>query len=86
MKTKTIVVPDIINEAKVAGCENADQIAGYLAVEVSRLRPMESALASARDELKRQREIWTGSKNDSWAIAAIDTEVGRIEQALGANK
>jgi hypothetical protein len=40
------------------------------------------ALKSARDELRRQREIWTGSKNDSWAIAAIDTELGRIEKAL----
>ncbi len=44
--------------------------------------PLRSALESARDELKRQREIWTGSKNDSWAIAAIDTELARIERAL----
>lgn len=47
-------------------------------------RPLEAALRSARDELVRQRAIWTGSKNDSWAIAAIDTEMRRIDDALKA--
>lgn len=31
-------IPEIIDEAKRAGCENADQVIGYLAAEVSRLR------------------------------------------------
>jgi len=35
---KTTEVPAIIDEAKAAGCENADQINSYLAGEVSRLR------------------------------------------------
>jgi hypothetical protein len=38
MKLKTTEIPAIIEEAKSAGCENADQINGYLAGEVSRLR------------------------------------------------
>lgn len=38
MKTKTTEVPAIIDEAKAAECENAEQINGYLAGEVSRLR------------------------------------------------
>ncbi len=38
MKTNTTVIPAIIAEAIASGCENAEQINGYLAAEVSRLR------------------------------------------------
>ena len=38
MPTPTTEIPAIIADAKAAGCENADQINGYLAAEVSRLR------------------------------------------------
>lgn len=50
-----------------------------IAEETTRLR---KALESSRDELKRQHACWTGSKNDSWATACIDTELGRIERAI----
>ncbi len=40
MTTKTLEIPGIIAEAKAAGCENADQITGYLAGDVSRLRSL----------------------------------------------
>lgn len=49
MKTKTTEIPAIIDEAKAAGCENDAQIHGYLAAEVSRLRPMESLLEQMLD-------------------------------------
>lgn len=38
MPTPTTEIPAIIADAKAAGCENADQIHGYLAADVSRLR------------------------------------------------
>lgn len=44
--------------------------------------PLRSALESARSELERQRTIWTGSKDDSWALACISTEIERINKAL----
>ncbi len=63
MPTKTTEIPAIIDEAKAAGCENDLMIIGYLAGEVSRLRSMESALASARDELKPVIEYVQAIKN-----------------------
>ncbi len=38
MIEKTTIIPEIIEEAEDAGCENGNQIIGYLAGEVSRLR------------------------------------------------
>ncbi len=49
MKTETTEIPAIIEEAKAAGCENADQINGYLAGEVSRLRSMKKLLQQMLD-------------------------------------
>ncbi len=45
-------------------------------------RRMRAALTSAREELVRQRAVWTTTKNDAWATACIDTELGRIDRAL----
>ena len=35
---QTTAIPAIIAEAKAAGCENANEVNGYLAAEVSKLR------------------------------------------------
>ncbi len=69
MKTKTIIVPEIIDEAKSAGCENDAQIHGYLAGEISRLRPMESLLQQMLDVAENADE--TGYITD---VGFVDLE------------
>lgn len=44
----TEIIPEIIDDAKTAGCENADQITGYLAAEISRLRSELRNIATAK--------------------------------------
>lgn len=69
MKTQTTIVPEIIAEAKSAGCANADQITGYLAGEVSRLRPMQSLLQQMLDVAENCDE--TGYAPD---VGFVDTD------------
>lgn len=55
---KTTEVPAIIDEAKKAGCENADQITGYLAGEVSRLRGFLIRERTENMKLQKGTVIW----------------------------
>ncbi len=80
MTTKTTEVPAIINEAKAAGCENAEQINGYLAGEVSRLRPMEPLLQSMLDVAENADE--TGYMTDV-GFVDLDKLHAEVRAALG---
>jgi hypothetical protein len=68
MKTETTEVPAIIEEAKAAGCENADQINGYLAGEVSKLR----------EALKRIHTLPVSERKWSTAMDIAGTALGIV--------
>ncbi len=80
VKNKTTLISQIINEAKEKGCENADQINGYLAAEVSRLRPLESLLQQMLDVAENADE--TGYVTDV-GFVDIDKLHGEVRSALG---
>lgn len=58
MKLKTTEIPAIIDEAKSAGCENAEQINGYLAGEVSRLRGILEAEMRENEKLQHGATLY----------------------------
>ena len=69
---------DLLNAYKRAAA------AHKLHVLVSSSAILRAALISAREELVRQRALWTTVKNEAFAVPCIDTELARIDAALSS--
>lgn len=75
MKTEPTEIFAIIAEAKTAGCENADQINGYLADQISRLRESLNCVEAIGRILERAD---AGKIKSEWyAMELIKAEVDR---------
>lgn len=63
-------------------CQEDQWLANLLKQAAADIECLRDALKSAREELIRQRAVWTTTKNDAWAVLCIDTELARIDKAL----
>lgn len=86
MKTLTEIIPEIIDEAKTAGCENAEQINGFLAAEVSRLRNLLKLSATPTPDAGEDGELLDFLQaNHDWILCAETDPAGTFSCGSNGN-